>query len=304
MAPVVIFVYNRLEHTKTTIVELQKNELASDSDVYIFSDAAKNNSAESAVKDVRDYIKNVSGFKSVTLFLAEKNKGLANSVIDGVTKIINQHSKVIVLEDDLVTSPYFLRFMNDSLKYFEDCSNVFSITGYAPPIDIPKDFNNHIYLSFRSSSWGWATWQNRWEKIDWCIANFNKISKEEKTLFNRGGNDLYDMLSLQMKGLVDSWAIRWSYAHCKNTAFTIIPVKSYVNNIGIDSSGVHCKKSYASKYEVDLVQNYKQNCLSTIDQEEGKNIQLQKNVKKFYDYTLARFVKVKLRLLIKKKFRI
>lgn len=194
--------------------------------------------------------------------------------------------------------------MNESLEYYKDCSKVFSIAGYAPPVDIPKDFNKHIYPSYRSCSWGWSTWQDRWEKADWGVSDFKDISKKEKELLNRGGNDLYDMLSLQMRDIVDSWAIRWTYSHYKNNAFTVTPVQSYVKNIGIDSSGTHCKKSYASKYELDLVQEYKADCLSEIYPEKDENIQIQKRVKKFYDYTLVRFTKVKLRLLINKFFKI
>ena len=141
LAPIVLFVYNRPWHTKQTVEALQKNELAKESELFIYCDEAKNEDAGKSVDEVREYIDKVDGFKKVTIIKREKNWGLADSIIDGVTKIVNEYGKIIVLEDDLVTSPYFLKFMNDGLEFYKDEKKVFGITGYAFPVK-KENLNN------------------------------------------------------------------------------------------------------------------------------------------------------------------
>ena len=141
LAPIVLFVYNRPWHTAQTVEALQKNTLADKSELFIYSDAAKNSEVALYVKKVREYIRNISGFRKVTIMEREKNWGLANSIIDGVTTIVNKYGKIIVLEDDLVTSPYFLRFMNEALEMYENEESVASIHGYIYPIEgLPETF--------------------------------------------------------------------------------------------------------------------------------------------------------------------
>ena len=139
-APIVLFVYNRPWHTQQTVEALQKNKLASESELFIYSDDAKNDDARVSVDEVRKYIDNITGFKKITVIKRDKNWGLASSIIDGVTKIVNKYGRIIVLEDDLVTSPYFLKFMNDSLEVYEKRNDVFSVTGF----NYPKS----IFISF------------------------------------------------------------------------------------------------------------------------------------------------------------
>lgn len=244
LSPIILFVYNRPWHTEQTVEALKKNELASDSELFIFSDGPKVENDEN-VKKVREYIKTVNGFKSVKIIEREKNLGLAESVITGVTEIVNKYGRVIVLEDDLKTSKYFLKFMNESLNFFKDRKDIFSVSGYNYPASImtpPPYYKHDIYLSYRFGSWGWTTWRDRWEKVDWEVKDYdefrNDLTMQKK--FNRGGKDMTDMLISQMKGRIDSWAIRFDYAHFKNNCYNIRPVKSLVNNIGFDRSGVHC----------------------------------------------------------------
>ena len=161
LAPIVLFVYNRPDHTRQTVEALQKNELAIDSELFIYSDAAKNENAEQKVNEVREYIKSIDGFKKITIIEREKNWGLANSIIDGVTKIVNEYGKIIVLEDDLVTSPYFLKFMNGALEIYKDEEKVYSITGYSFSDDISL-IDTTYFLSI-TSSWSWATWEHKWQ---------------------------------------------------------------------------------------------------------------------------------------------
>ncbi|OGU33279.1 MAG: sugar transferase, partial [Ignavibacteria bacterium GWB2_35_6b] len=222
-------------------------------------------------------------FQNVNIIERENNLGLANSVINGVTKIFNNYEKAIVLEDDLLFSKNFLLFMNGALNEFENVENVFSISGYNFPIDIHKDYKHQIYLSPRASSWGWATWRDRWLKTDWNVSDFNSFIKNENEIkeFNNGGNDLTKMLKNQVEGKIDSWAIRWSYAHFKNNAFCVYPVKSKVQNIGTDSSGLHSITT--NKFYADLDSSSEACEINTkIKQDE----RILANFRKFFRFTL------------------
>lgn len=245
LAPICLFTYNRLDETKLTIEALQNNFLANESEIFIFSDGWKNDEASSKVLAVRRFLKTVDRFKSVTIFEADKNKGLANSIIDGVTKIINRYGKVIVLEDDLVTSKNFLDFMNQALIFFEPNEKIFSISGFSMNLPGLKTYNKDFYLGYRSSSWGWGTWKNRWDTIDWEVKDYKLFieSRKLKRQFKNGGSDLPKMLSNQMSGKIDSWAIRWCYQQFKNQQLTVIPTKSKVENIGFGINATHTKKT-------------------------------------------------------------
>lgn len=245
LAPVIIFVYARLEHTKKTIESLAKNYLADEIEVYIYSDAPKNEKVIEKVKLVREDIGSLPErdlFKSVKIIKAESNKGLANSIILGVSEIIERYGKVIVVEDDLVSSPDFLQYMNAALDYYEKDDKIWSISGYTFNIDIPRDYNgNDVYLSYRGCSWGWASWKDRWEKVDWDVSDYNhfKTNKKLRKKFNRGGRDRANMLDLQMQGKIDSWSIRWGYAQSKLDMLTVYPIVSRIRNIGLDGTGTH-----------------------------------------------------------------
>lgn len=272
-APIILFVYNRLEHTKKTVAALQKNQLASESILYVFADGPKLSATEEQkqkVWDVQKYVLEITGFKDVIVETSLQNKGLANSVIYGVTKVINQHGKVIVVEDDIVTHPFFLQYMNDSLDAFYQRKDIFMIGGYNYNIKFPRYYKDDIYIVHRSCSWGWATWQDRWTKADWDVCDFELMcnSPSLQAVFNRGGGDMFPMLKAQMNGEIDSWAIRWDYCMYKNNALCVHPVKSFCYNSGFDGSGVHCghgaKNSFtapiyaASEYRIILNKTIKQ----------------------------------------------
>ncbi|MBN1185523.1 MAG: glycosyltransferase [Bacteroidales bacterium] len=244
-APVVLFVYNRLEHVKETLNSLLENELSIESELFIYSDGPKNDIDLLKVKSVRKYLETISGFKTIQIIEKKINNGLANSVITGVSEVLQKYPKVIVVEDDLQVSPDFLSFMNSALDFYADSPEIFSISGYNFPIKIPANYKNDVYLSYRASSWGWATWCDRWDKADWEVKDYQEFKKDRTAqhLFNRGGEDLTPMLHKQMKGIIDSWAIRWAYSHYKNNSYCLYPNRSFVNNIGMDNSGKHAKKS-------------------------------------------------------------
>lgn len=244
LAPVVIFVYNRPEHAEETIKSLSKNYLANETEVYIYSDGPKNEKAIAQVGLVRDYIDSLPQrklFKSVEIIKAEANKGLANSIISGVTEIIEQYRRVIVVEDDLVSTPDFLQFMNEALDYYETDPRIWSISGFTFKINFPKDYKSDLYLSYRGISTGYATWRDRWNKVDWDVLDYQEFrnNRELRQRFNRGGRDMANMLDLQMQGKIDSWAIRWCYVQSKLDMLTVCPVVSRIKNIGFDGTGTH-----------------------------------------------------------------
>lgn len=247
LAPIALFVYNRPWHTRQTVEALQKNKLAIDSNLFIFSDAAKNPETLEKVQKVREYIKTIKGFRSVNIVERKYNCGLAESIISGVTEIVNQFGKVIVLEDDLVTSSYFLTYMNCGLKFYYPDEHILSITGFSFTrnfINFPKNYNYDVYLHIRPMSWGWATWKNRWDGVDWNIMDFNNFIRDRKKIeqFNRGGTDLTKMLIYQVEKNIDSWYIRWAYHAFITNKYSVYPKISFVNNIGHDDTGVHCRK--------------------------------------------------------------
>ena len=252
LSPIVLFVYNRPEHTKRTVESLLKNTLARASKLLIFSDGAKNDKDLKKVNAVRDYIKTIKGFDRAEIVLRDKNFGLANSVISGITEVFKQNDRVIAMEDDIITSPSFLNFMNKALAFYQENKSIYSVSGYPYPIKISNKYQKDIFISYRASSWGWGTWKDRWEKVDWEIKDFSTFIFDKKTqkLFDRGGQDLTPMLKAQMKGNVDSWAIRWSYAHFKKNAFCLYPIVPLCKNIGTDKSGTHSSSS--KKLDVNL----------------------------------------------------
>ncbi len=284
-APIALFVYNRLLHLQQTVISLQTNEISKESDLFIYSDGPKNSSDAQKVNRVREYLKTISGFKTIQIMEKDNNNGLANSVIAGVSEVLQKYSKAIVIEDDLQMSPDFLLFMNSALDFYADSPEIFSISGYNFPIKIPADYYNDVYLSYRASSWGWATWRDRWGKADWEIKDYPAFKKDRASqhLFNRGGEDLTPMLHKQMQGIIDSWAIRWAYSHYKNNAFCLFPVISKVQNIGKDGSGTHSRKT--NIYNVDLSS-------SQMNVQFNKNLKLNdtiiKNIRKFIRPSLIR----------------
>ncbi len=251
MAPILLFVYNRPEHVRQTVEALSRNELANKSDLIIYSDGSKTDHDAVKVYEVREYLRQINGFKSVLIHERSENYGLANSVIQGVTDTVNEYGKVIVLEDDLVTSTYFLRYMNEALERYEDEKQVMQITGYMFPVEFNSD-QDAFFLPF-ISSWGWATWQRAWQHFDPDAAGYQQLknNRQLKNSFNLGGAyPYYKMLESQLRGEIDSWAIRWNLSVFINHGLVFYPKKSMVMNIGFDGSGTHCVMSSTKSMEL------------------------------------------------------
>jgi Glycosyl transferase family 2 len=254
LSPVLLFTYKRLPQTRQTISALQQNFLAEESELFIFSDGPKTEADLPQINSVRDYLRSVTGFKKITILESEKNKGLASSIIDGVTQMIDKYGQVIVLEDDLVTSKNFLSFCNQALQYYKNHSTVFSIGGYSLPMRGLND--NDTYFTSRSTSWGWATWKEQWAKVDWDVRDYKTFSQDRKLRrsFNRMGSDMATMLDKQMRGKINSWAIRWCYHQFRHQLVTVFPAVSKVSNIGFNASATHTKEKF-SRFQTTLDQS-------------------------------------------------
>lgn len=252
-APVCLFVWRRLSETQETIRHLQTNHLAPNTELFIFVDGAKKPTDEPRVQEVINYVQHVAGFKKVTLKISTVNKGLSQSIIGGVTEVLQRFGKVIVLEDDLLTSPNFLNYMNGALDHYEHNRKVYSVSGYSFKINFSKDYYFDHYFSVRGSSWGWATWLDRWETIDWEVSDYAQFisSWKKRRSFNKGGSDLSGMLRKQMEGKINSWAIRWCFQQWKNEQLTVYPRTSKIKNIGFGATATHTSQKTA-EHEVQL----------------------------------------------------
>lgn len=251
LAPIALFVYDRIHHTQLAIEALQNNNLASETNIYIFSDAPKNEELHEAVRNVREYIKSIDGFNSVTIFESETNLGLANSIINGVSWLCNEFGRVIVVEDDLVTSPFFLQYMNEALDIYADEPMVGSIHGYCYPINLP--ITTSTFFIRGASCWGWATWRRAWNLFE---EDGNKLLHEltdrKLTLeFDfEGAAEYTKMLKNQILGKNNSWAIRWHASMFLRGMLQLTPNGSLVKNIGFDGSGTHSNQTSAYDNEV------------------------------------------------------
>ena len=251
-APIVIFCYKRLDTLRQTIESLQQNFLAGESELFVFSDGAKKKEDEPVIAEVRQYLQTVTGFKKVTITEAIKNKGLANSIIGGVTEIINKYDKVIVLEDDLVSSRNFLTYVNKGLDYYRDNPKIFSITGSGIPIKGLSE--KTVYFTQRSNSCGWGTWKDRWNVIDWEVNDFPALMKNRsaRRAFNKMGSDMMGLLIRQKMGKLNSWAIRWCYHQFKYDLYSVHPVVSKIKNIGYASGDASHTKERFNRFETKL----------------------------------------------------
>jgi len=254
LAPVCIFCYKRLDSLKSCIEKLLECKLSGETEVFIFSDGAKYIKDENEITEIRSYLQTIKGFKNVQLSFSEKNKGLAMSIITGVSGILKKYGRVIVLEDDLIASANFLVYMNQNLNFYANNSAVFSISGYSLPLKVPKNFKDDVYFLPRASSWGWASWVDRWEKIDWDMKDYAYFSNNKKLIksFNIGGSDMAGMLKKQQQGIIDSWAIRWCYHQFKMDSYTAYPIISKIDNIGFTSEATNTNVYNRHKTPLDL----------------------------------------------------
>ncbi len=280
-SPVILFIYNRPDHTRQTLEALSANTLAGESDLFIFADGPKENATPEQLEKIcqtRELARSKKWCKNVIVIESEKNKGLAASIISGVTEIVNKYSKVIVLEDDLVTSPYFLQYMNDALSVYENEPKVACIHGYVEP---HKNQLPETFFIRGADCWGWATWKRAWTVFNpngqQLLDELRKRHCERHFNFDNS-YDYVKMLKDQIAGRNNSWAIRWLASAYLNDMYCLYPDKSLVLNIGLDGSGTHCGSSMLVQGELA----YKS--VSVVYQEPVQCIEGWKAYKKIYLY--------------------
>ncbi|WP_074816012.1 glycosyltransferase [Selenomonas ruminantium] len=254
-APVVLFTYNRLDHTNKSIEALKQNVLADETELFIYSDAPKNEGAKDSVAAVREYLHSVTGFKKIEIIEREENWGLARNIIDGVTKIVNEYGRIIVLEDDIVTSPYFLQYMNDALRIYEQEPKVMAVSGYCWGKD-KEDLPETFFLRW-FSCWGWATWKEAWDIFE---RNPEKLvsehNMENNAYYNMNGQqNMWYQVEQNLTGDLYTWAIFFYTAIWIYEGLVLYSNEDLCLNIGFDNSGEHCGEDDYGFYKTDLRQS-------------------------------------------------
>lgn len=260
LAPIILFAFNRPQVFQRLIESLKDNPEFKDSEIFIFIDGPRANKPGEAekVEEVRKIA--LSGLADkekspshdhIHLLSSDKNRGLAPSIIKGVSSVICQFGKAIIFEDDLYLAPNCLHFMNEGLDKYENDKSVFSICGYTNKVKVPKDYSFDTYMASRSSSWGWATWKDRWEKVDWELKDWNSVRRNSAAFNKWGGSDCFHMLNKWHNGVISSWAIRFCYAEFVSHAWSVFPVKSLIKNDGFDGTGTNMKRYSRFKFEFD-----------------------------------------------------
>jgi hypothetical protein len=257
LAPIVLFVYKRPLHTGKTLRALKNNVLADKSLLYIFADGPNEHSDDTereAISETRKVIKSEQWCGNIVIYESDSNKGLAISVIEGVTKITKKHGKIIVLEDDIITSPSFLLFMNNALSFYQNESKVWHITGYSIPIS--KENIADTFFTKYMACWGWATWSDRWQYFQKnpaeLVAMFTKDMKKE---FNYGkSNYFFRQIESNRLGNDNTWAVFWGTTIYLHDGLCINPKRSFTQNIGFDGTGNH--PVFETGYDVFLNGRY------------------------------------------------
>lgn len=239
-SPIALFVYKRPEHTRRTLESLMQCPEFAESPLYVFCDGVKKEEDREKVNQTRELVHSLLN-ETAKIIESSENKGLANSIIAGVSHICEIYGRVIVLEDDLVVAPEFLTFLNNALDKYQDEESVMQVSGYMFPIPQLIGETEALFLPF-TYSWGWATWQRAWSKFDpqstgWEVLKSDKNMRSRFDLDDNYG--FFDMLNQQMSGKIDSWAVRWYWSVFKHNGYVLYPPNSYITNIGLDGSGTH-----------------------------------------------------------------
>lgn len=243
LAPIVLFTYKRLQTTRAVVDALLENPEASRSKLIIFSDAPKVSNDILKVEEVRHYLTNLTGFESIEINLRDKNLGLAQSFIQGITEILSKYDKAIFLEDDNLVSKHFLSFMNSALNFYEYNQKVICISGYSFPL-LPK--KKHPYFLRGAETWSMGTWRRSWKYF--CSDSSLLLSKVESgnltKKFRSDGFGFYEMLQQQNRGEIDSWGVCWWTSSYINNRYCLYPHQPLCVSIGFGSDSVHCKGSW------------------------------------------------------------
>ncbi len=288
LAPIILFVYNRPWHTKQTLEALMLNDYADQSTLYIYCDGPKFDASQEnlkSIEEVRTVIREKKWCKEVIIIERECNLGLAANIIAGVTEIVNKHGKIIVLEDDIKIEKGFLKYMNQSLNFFENNKIVFHINGFNNETNLQFLLRKSYFLKFMSC-WGWATWKDRWDKIILDHNHFYELLMDSSETLSDYNYDnilnFHKQLEMNINNEIKTWAILWFSTVYFNKGLCLTPKFSFVNNIGMDGTGVHCgaNSNYNKSYSKNNV--IPKNYLKRINIKELRLSRL--HLKLFYKY--------------------
>ena len=243
-APVCLFAFNRPDKTAQTLAALKANRRAFETELYVFLDGPRGDADVGRVEEVAALISQQTGFAGVHLSRRESNADLARSIIEGVTVVMKRHGRAIILEDDIVTSPVFLDYMNHALDAYSDCPEVWHISGYNEDFGETDPQPGASFLRFMSC-WGWASWADRWNHFERDPeALINRFSAEDIRRFNLdGAQDFWSQVVANANGEINTWAIFWYATIFERGGLCLSPNQSYTENIGFDGTGTHSEFS-------------------------------------------------------------
>lgn len=259
LAPIYITVYERLDKLKACVESLQKCYLASESTLYILSDAASKESDKKIVEEVRAYINTITGFKEIKKIFPEKNLFTQNKTRSIYIEILERHGSIIRMEDDIVVSPLYLDYLNRALEYYKDDKQILAICSYNLPFKMPKTYRKDVYLGKRFSPWGYAIWKDRYDNVDLTKKDRFSELMQNKELMKKAksiGNDYVLLVKLDSEGIINAGDVRFCFHQLKNNLYCIFPRVSLSKNIGFDGSGMHCGITDRFNVVIDERQNY------------------------------------------------
>ena len=268
--PILLIAFNRPEHTRRTIEALRVQQPPL---VYVFQDGPRANNGNDIIncKNVRDVIENQIDWPcDLHTNFSEQNRGCRDAIIYAISSVLQENESVIVVEDDIITSPAFYSYMCKALEYYRNRPTVWSISGHShspSKFQVPQDYDYDVYASPRLFNWGWGTWRDRWERTDWTMSYYDEFMKHpyEQQAFTRGGDDMIPMLIDEKNGRSSAWDIQFAFAHFANHAVSIVPCVSYTFNIGLDGSGTHCTNTHQGRLVEPVVnQNFNPKFLDSL----------------------------------------
>ena len=273
-APIVLFAFNRVEPLKACVASLLRNSEAAETDLIVFVDGARPNKEgeKERVEAVKLFVNSISGFKSIETHFSETNKGLGPSLIAGINDAMGRFGRAIVVEDDLCCSSNFLSFLNQGLEFYKDKKEVFSISGESVMVKIPKGYAFDNYFAPRAGCWGWATWVDRWETVDFDLTDWTSVKKNRRDFNRWGGSDCFRLLNGWHTGKNKSWAIRFNYSQFLQKATSVFPVISKVSNEGFNNEGTNCKAVRYNRFTMIGDQSGKKDFLFNPNIAEDKRI--------------------------------
>lgn len=246
LAPLALFVFNRAKTTKKVLNSLAKNKLIQKTNIYIFCDAPKFSKDNKEINKVRKLIDNFKNCKKKSVIIRDVNFGLKKNILEGLKFIFKKYEKVIVLEDDILTSKYFLTYMNEGLKKFKDIKKVASIHSYCYPIEEKDNLEDHFFLR-GADCWGWGTWKDRWSLYNDNSKKLFQGIKKKKLIndFNVYNSYFFSKMllnNLKVNEEKKSWAINWYASMYLKNKLTLYPKNSLCKNIGFNVDGTHSLK--------------------------------------------------------------